>query len=1131
MQNLVEDFDWTQTPLGPMSSWPQSLKTVVRILLTSRYAMWMGWGPDLTFLYNDTYGRVTLGKKHPWALGKPACEVWHEIWEEIGPRIQKVLDTGEATWDEALLLFLERNGYAEETYHTFSYSPLHSDDEKIIGMLCVVTEETDRVIGERRLRLLRTLAAELSTTITEGDVLAAIERSLSENRQDLPFACVYLLDDEGVARLSSASGVTRGHPIAPDVIHANEAASVWPIQQVLTQRKTVEVDDLSTYGSFPTGAWQEPPRRAVIVPLVKLRQDAPIGVLIVGVNPMRPFDADYRGFIELVAGQISAAISNARAYEDERRRAESLAEIDRAKTTFFTNISHEFRTPLTLMLGPLEELISARTNTARSSTEDHGPLTLIHRNATRLLKLVNALLDFARIEAGRVNASYELTDLDALTRELAASFDSTTRKAGIKLSVDTFLDRGPVAVDREMWEKIVLNLLSNAFKFTLKGTIDVRLSEDTERNSILLEVADSGIGIPAEDIPRLFERFHRVENAGGRSFEGTGIGLALVKELVSLHQGTLDVDSELGRGSTFRLWISRGLKVAKNSDPPSNPSRDIVGLTAQYVTEALRWLPEDLENDPRTLPSFDLQSSIRSFRPAVLIADDNADMRDYLYRLLSPHYDVVACGNGEEALSIALANPPDLVLTDVMMPRLDGFGFLKRLRAEPKTRTIPVIVLSARAGEEAPVDGFEAGADDYLVKPFRARELIARIRTQLSLRQRSAQFETLVNQAPIGIYVVDGLLRIRQVNPVARPVFGDLSTLIGRDFSDVIHHLWKEESADELVAIFRHTLETGHSYNEPKYTGYRADRKQSEYYEWRVDRISMPEGGFGLVCYFRDISSEVRAEEALRKSEKLAAVGRLASTISHEINNPLESVTNILYIMRTVTTDQAVLEYIQTAEQELQRASHVVHHSLKFHRQSTLPQPERISDLLASTLTVYEPRFKQAGIRIVAELSDHCEVQCYGSELRQVFANLIGNAFDAMTAGGALRLRVRDGKNQRTGERGVRVAIADTGSGMNESTRQHLFDAFFTTKGINGSGLGLWISSEILERHSATVHLKTKQAEAGSGTIFYIFFPLHAISPNFNGAFPIKSDLNSTFSLVGDFVYDDVSAKPDQSQH
>jgi PAS domain S-box-containing protein len=1113
MEHLVETFDWAETPLGPIGKWPQSLQTVVRILLTSRYAMWMGWGPDLTFLYNDTYGHVTLGKKHPWALGRPAREVWHEIWEEIGPRIQKVLDTGKATWDEALLLFLERNGYAEETYHTFSYSPLHADDKSVIGMLCVVTEETERVIGERRLRLLRTLAAGLASAIAEADILIAIEKSLSENLLDLPFACVYLLDEEGVALLSSASGITRGHPIAPEAMHVDDEASVWPIQQVLSRRETVEIGDLSTFGNLPMGAWREPPRNAVIVPLLKLRQDAPIGVLIVGVNPLRPFDGDYKGFIELIAGQISAGVSNARAYEDERRRAESLAEIDRAKTTFFTNISHEFRTPLTLMLGPLEELISTKTGTAEVRAADLGQLALIHRNATRLLKLVNALLDFARIEAGRVSASFEPTDLVVLTRELAASFESTARKARITLTVDAVLNLGPVAVDREMWEKILLNLLSNAFKFTLKGAINVRLSEDIKQGSILLEVADSGIGISSDDLPRLFERFHRVENASGRSFEGTGIGLALVKELVGLHQGGLEVDSELGRGSTFRVRIPRGLRITQESDALLDPSPEAPGLTTQYVTEVLRWLPGDLEDNSRVVPAFDPQSSIGSVpRPTVLIVDDNADMRDYLNRLLTPHYDVVECVNGKDALAMALTNPPDLVLTDVMMPQLDGFGFLKGLRTDPKTRAIPVIVLSARAGEEASLDGFEAGADDYLVKPFRARELMARVRTQLSLRQRSAQFETLVNQAPIGIYVVDASFHIRQVNPVARPVFGDLPAVIGRDFSEVLHELWDEDSAGDLVSIFRRTLETGEPYNVPKYTGYRVDRKQSEHYEWRVDRISMPEGGFGLVCYFRDISNEIKAEEALRKSEKLAAVGRLASTISHEINNPLESVTNLLYIMRSLTAEQALLEHILTAEQELRRASQVVHHSLKFHRQSTRSEAELISPLLASTMAVYEPRFKQAGIRIVSEYSDRCEVQCYDSELRQVFANLIGNAFDAMSAGGTLRLRVRDSRNQRTGEEGVRVTIADTGSGMSDNTRQHLFDPFFTTKGMNGSGLGLWVSSDILERHRAIVRLKTKQAESGSGTIFNIFFPLYSIGSNESGPLPTSPEFDSTNS-------------------
>ena len=171
---LVREFDWSTTPLGEIGKWPQSLKTVVGVMLTSRFAMWMGWGPELTFFYNDAYARMSLGKKHPWALGRPSSEVWAEIWDDIGPRIRRVLESGEATWDEALLLFLERSGYREETYHTFSYSPLSGDDGKVAGNLCVVTEETDRVIGERRLRTLRSLATELSTAITEDDVCKSV---------------------------------------------------------------------------------------------------------------------------------------------------------------------------------------------------------------------------------------------------------------------------------------------------------------------------------------------------------------------------------------------------------------------------------------------------------------------------------------------------------------------------------------------------------------------------------------------------------------------------------------------------------------------------------------------------------------------------------------------------------------------------------------------------------------------------------------------------------------------------------------------------------------------------------------------------------------------------------------------
>ena len=473
---LVREFDWRKTPLGAIEEWPQSLKTVVRTLLTSRFAMWMSWGPELTFLYNDDYARMTLGKKHPWALGKPSDEVWKEIWDDIGPRIRRVLQTGEATWDEALLLFLERSGYREETYHTFSYSPLSGDDGTVAGHLCVVTEETDRVIGERRLKTLRSLAGELNKTITEEDVVACIARCLGENQKDLPFTLLYLFTEDGnEARLACQTGMAERHPAAPELIQLTEKNGPWPISDLLTGKDSIIVENLpERFESVPSGSWDKSPWRALLLPITSQGQDKPAGVIVAALNPFRPLDVGYAGFINLVAGQIAASIANVRAYSAEKKRAEALAEIDRAKTAFFSNVSHEFRTPLTLMLGPLQDLL-ARSQTHLSPTAKEQ-LDLVSRNGSRLLRLVNTLLDFSRIEAGRVRAVYQATDLARFTSELASVFRSATDKAGLQLVVDCRDLGQPVYVDRDMWEKIVLNLISNAFKFTFDGEITVSVT-------------------------------------------------------------------------------------------------------------------------------------------------------------------------------------------------------------------------------------------------------------------------------------------------------------------------------------------------------------------------------------------------------------------------------------------------------------------------------------------------------------------------------------------------------------------------------------------------------------------------------------------------------------------------------
>ncbi|HWF90861.1 MAG TPA: response regulator [Terriglobales bacterium] len=744
---LVYGFDWTTTPLGALENWPKSLKTIVRVMLASRFAMWMSWGPELTFLYNDAYAKMTLGRKHPWALGKPAAKVWEEIWKDISPRIKKVLQTGQATWDEALLLFLERSGYREETYHTFSYSPLFDDDGNVAGLLCVVTEETDRVISERRLRTLRSLATELGKTITEQDVVATLARILRDNQHDLPFALTYLLsDDRKQADLSCATNLVVGHPAAPASMNVTEDNTEWPISVLLGGKDSVIVEDLAShFVDLPSGGWDKPPTRALLLPIASQTQDKPAGVFIAGLNPYRPLDVSYAGFLNLIAGQIAASIANARAYQEEKKRAEALAEIDQAKTLFFSNVSHEFRTPLTLMLGPLEDLLS---ETAEIAPQYHDQLDIAHRNSLRLLKLVNTLLDFSRIEAGRFQASYKPTDLSELTSELASVFRAVIERAGLRLIINCPKLDETVYVDRELWEKIVFNLLSNAFKFTFSGEIEI--STRKTGASVELVVRDTGTGIPAEDLPHLFERFYRVKNAQGRTFEGSGIGLALVQELAKQHGGSVRVESSIGSGSVFTVSIPRGSDHLPEDRVGAERSLASTSLSGEtYVEEALHWLPQSRETSapaliPPSLPVEPLAAG--ETRARVLIVDDNADMREYVGKLISPMCEVETAADGEAALKAILERPPDLVLSDVMMPKLDGFGLIKKIRADERVAKLPVILLSARAGEESRVQGISSGADDYLIKPFSARELVARIETQLRLVRVRRESEDQVRQ-------------------------------------------------------------------------------------------------------------------------------------------------------------------------------------------------------------------------------------------------------------------------------------------------------------------------------------------------------------------------------------------------
>ncbi|MDB4991246.1 MAG: two-component hybrid sensor and regulator, partial [Myxococcaceae bacterium] len=766
MGALMRSIDWTKTSVGAPESWPQSLRTALSILLETGFPMYIAWGPEFTQFYNDGYRPILGSTKHPVAMGLGTRRTFAEIWHIIGPMFEGVME-GRSFSLTDFLLPLDRHGFVEECYFVFSYSPIREEAGNVGGVLVTVFETTDRVLGARRLATLQDLAASSQHAPTAAAACEIAASVLAQNSADMPFALIYGLDGSDQepllagrawpAREGLLASADRSEPAAL-------AASSWPIAEVCSTRqpKLVEFDS-HVLGGLTASAESPLPSRAIVHPIFVSGSEQPRAVLVTALSPRLPFDAHYRSFFSLVAGHIGSAIASATALEEAKARASALAEIDRAKTAFFSNVSHEFRTPLTLLLGPTEDALAAP---ADLSSEQHERWSIVHRNALRLSKLVNTLLDFSRIEAGRIRATYEAVDLAALTAELTSMFRSAIERVGLGLRLELSTGAELGYVDREMWEKIVLNLLSNALKFTFEGEIAVALN--LVGDYFELTVRDTGIGIPSEQLPFVFDRFHRVAGALSRTHEGTGIGLALVAELAKLLGGDVRVESAEGHGTCFSVRVRRGdahLPRERIISPAVAPLR-ATRAAEPYVAEALRWSAESPAQTSDSAASLTSEATTEG-RARIVLADDNADMREYLARLLQERWDVEAVGDGAAALTAIRREPADLVLMDVMMPGLDGFGFLRALRADPQLRLTPVILLSARAGEEATAEALSSGADDYMVKPFSARELLVRIAAKLAVARvarearaiEDAQRESLYRhfmQAPFPIAVMKG---------------------------------------------------------------------------------------------------------------------------------------------------------------------------------------------------------------------------------------------------------------------------------------------------------------------------------------------------------------------------------------
>lgn len=1100
MASLMRKVDWGNTAVGGTDSWPESLRTAIDICLNSRFPMIIFWGPELTQFYNDAYRPIMGAEKHPQFLGQSCKVCWSEIWDILEPMMDSVLTRGESTWSEDLQLLVVRSGYLEETYFTFSYSPIH-DGDAIGGIFCAVQETTPQVLGARRVATLRELGLDAAVG---RDVAQGAADALVRNPQDIPFALVYLDErDDATPRLAGSAGATRPN---------DELRRV--VEHVIASGTSERVDQIESLFDEPPapGPWPEPVASAYIAPLSRSGQVRCAGAVVFGISPRRAFDDDYRTFLALAAAQISAELASASAYESERQRADQLAELDRAKTAFFSNISHEFRTPLTLLLGPLDDVIASAS--PRLSAAETEQLTIAQRNSRRLLRLVNTLLDFSRIEAGRVHASYEPTDIASYTTNLASMFRSAFDRAGIVLNIDCTPPSAPAYIDREMWEKVIMNLLSNALKFTFEGAVNVSMRE--RAGQIELTIADTGVGISKQELPRLFERFHRVEGTRSRTHEGTGIGLALVQELVHLHGGAVTATSAAGKGTTFTVTLPSGSAHLPQDriQAPRTLASTATGAEP-FIEEALSWLPEQGEHTlPGERSSIDADGGrwrgTEGMR--VLVADDNADMRGYITRLLAGHWRVETVPDGRAALELARHDPPDLVVSDVMMPNMDGYELMHELRRDPVTEAIPIILLSARAGEEARIEGMEQGADDYLVKPFPARELIARVGGRLEIARvtRNAREAVererqnllgVIMQAPIPMVTLRGDdLVVEIANEPYDELVGHRAT-VGKPLLEAIPEL-QGQGFDELLRAVMHT---GVPYIDREVLT-QIDRGagiEDIYVTFIYAPLRNMDGEIdGVIAVVSVVTEEVRARQAIegalhdqgmytealeRQQEELrqanAAKDEFLGLVSHELKTPITTIYGNAEVLRTrfgqLTADmrRGAIEDISSESERLHR---IIDNLLVLARgqgSSDEPEPLLLRRLIDKLAAEHRRRFQARHIEI-EDTVPSATVEVESIYVEQVMRNLLSNAEKYSPVDAPITIRIaRDGA-------WITVDVIDRGAGFPEEEADSLFTPFFrsaATQAVPGIGIGLVVCKRIIEAHGG--HMWARNGTSGGSEI------------------------------------------------
>jgi signal transduction histidine kinase/class 3 adenylate cyclase len=656
-------------------------------------------------------------------------------------------------------------------------------DQAALALSQAYTYEQVQALAKQEV-LINTITSAIRSSLDPQDIFAAITQQLGQalhvdgcalslwTEEDDYVQCVGLHDSTQAV----ASPQPLASPTSEPVWHSTPDATPLPQSKVpiadnpvLKQLiKTQQPMVLSDMDQFPEWCNSNPPfnhasRALMVVPLMS--DGKIIGSISLRQNQLpRHWKAAEVALAQAVAAQAAIAVQQSRLFQTTRQQAEKLLELDRQKTEFFQNISHEFRTPLTLTLGPLESAV------AQEQGLSYEQSMIALRNSRRLLRLVNQLLDLQRLDAGRMQATFRPCDLVEFVGQTVEAFRTYCEKKGIRLQ--TNLSVCPtVYLDLERFDKVLYNLLSNAMKFTPDdGSITVML--ETLGDRCWLQVIDTGIGIREDQIPFLFERFRQAEGSANRSYEGTGLGLSLVKELVELHGGQVTVESIYGSGTTFTISLPVGYAhldegQVMHDQATAQPSRAAVEL-ADLEME-LQDEPDDCTRSQ--MAELEEATAVDPSAAKILVVDDNPDLRTYLSSILrTKGYRVWTARNGAEGFEAAIQQRPQLIITDLMMPKVSGLDLIRMIRAEDTLQGTPVVLLTAKADEDTRIEGVERGADAYLSKPFSDRELLAEVHNLLALKaneQRVAELNTYLTESV--------LKRFLPMSLVQRAAKGELS--------------------------------------------------------------------------------------------------------------------------------------------------------------------------------------------------------------------------------------------------------------------------------------------------------------------------------------------------------------------